>query len=206
MTARYAELAFTDAIKKRQETAGSRASYEGMARRSSGAADALGESEAAFIGMRDSFYMATATSDGWPYVQHRGGPVGFLKVVDPHTLAFADFTGNKQYISAGNVDGDDRVSLFLMDYPNRRRLKILGRARLVERDAAGFPADAIDAEYDAPVERAWLIDVAAFDWNCPKHITPRFTEADIAPSVDKLMARIRDLEARLELAAYSKPE
>ena len=109
MTARYAELAFTDAIKARQDQAGSRSSYDSMAQKSTGDADVIGESEAAFIGMRDSFYMASATSDGWPYVQHRGGPRGFLKVVGPHRLAFADFTGNKQYISVGNVDGDDRV-------------------------------------------------------------------------------------------------
>lgn len=206
MTARYAEIAFTDAIKKRQETAGSRTSYENMARKSTGEADALGEAEEAFIGMRDSFYVASVTSDGWPYMQHRGGPRGFLKVVDPHTLAWADFTGNKQYISAGNVDDENRVSLFLMDYPNQRRLKIMGRARTVEKDDPDFPDGIVDTDYDAPVERAWLIDVAAFDWNCPKFITPRFTEADIAPAVDKLMKRIHDLEAQLELAAYTKPQ
>ncbi|MGB0630506.1 MAG: pyridoxamine 5'-phosphate oxidase family protein [Alphaproteobacteria bacterium] len=206
MTARFAEIAFTESIKKRQETAGSRGSYENMAGKSSGEPDALGEAEQAFIGMRDSFYMASVTSDGWPYVQHRGGPRGFLKIVDSRTLAFADFTGNKQYISAGNVDDDDRMSLFLMDYPNQRRLKIMGRARTVEKDDVDFPADLIDTGYDAPVERAWLIDVAAFDWNCPKYITPRFTEADISPAVDKLMKRIHDLEAQLELAAYSKPQ
>ena len=206
MTARYAEIAFTDAIKKRQETAGSRTSYENMAQKSNGEADALGESEAAFIGMRDSFYIASVTSDGWPYMQHRGGPRGFLKVVGPHTLAWADFTGNKQYISAGNVDDENRVSLFLMDYPNQRRLKIMGRARTVEKDDPDFPDGIVDTDYDVPVERAWLVDVAAFDWNCQKFITPRFTEADIAPAVDKLMKRIHDLEAQLELAAYTKPQ
>ena len=206
MTARYAEIAFTDAIKERQKAAGSRASYENMAKKSSGEADVIGEAEEAFIGMRDSFYVASVTSDGWPYMQHRGGPRGFLKVVDPRTLAWADYTGNKQYISAGNVDDENRVSLFLMDYPNQRRLKIMGRARTVELDDPDFPDGVIDDDYGAPVERAWLIDVAAFDWNCPKHITPRFTEADIAPAVDKLMKRIHDLEAQLELAAYTKPQ
>ena len=205
MTARYAEIAFTDTIKKRQETAGSRGSYENMVQKSNGEADAMGEAEQAFVGMRDSFYLASVTSDGWPYMQHRGGPRGFLKVVDPHTLAWADFTGNKQYISAGNVDDENRVSLFLMDYPNQRRLKVMGHARTVERGDPGFPEDVIGGEYDTPVERAWLIDVAAFDWNCPKYITPRFTEADISPAIDKLMKRIHDLEAQLELAAYSKP-
>ena len=206
MTARYADFAFTDPIKERQKTAGSHASYDNMAKKSTGEADEIGEAEEAFIGMRDSFYVASVSSDGWPYMQHRGGPRGFLKVVDPHTLAWADYTGNKQYISAGNVDDENRVSLFLMDYPNQRRLKIMGHARTVERDDPEFPEDVIDAEYDAPVERAWLIDVAAFDWNCLKHITPHFTEADIAPAVDKLMKRIAGLEAQLELAAYTKPQ
>ena len=206
MTARYTEFAFTDPIKERQKTAGSHASYDNMAKKSTGEADAIGEAEEAFIGMRDSFYVASVTSDGWPYMQHRGGPRGFLKVVDPHTLAWADYTDNKQYISAGNVDDENRVSLLLMDYPNQRRLKIMGHARTVERDDPEFPEDVIDAEYDAPVERAWLIDVATFDWNCPKHITPRFTEADIAPAVDKPMKRIADLEAQLELAAYTNPQ
>lgn len=206
MTARYAEIAFTEAMKARQERAGSRKSYDRLAGQSTGADDVVGENEAAFIAARDSFYLASVTSDGWPYLQHRGGPPGFLKAVGPRRLAFADYTGNKQYVSTGNVDGDDRVSLFLMDYPNRRRLKIMGRARLVERDAADFPAEIVDADYGAPVERAWLIDVVAFDWNCPKHITPRFTEAEIAPTFNELLARIRELEARLELAAYSRPE
>lgn len=206
MTARYAEIAFTDAIKERHKTAGSHASYDNMTIKSTGEADAIGETEEAFIGMCDSFYVASVTSDGWPYMPRRGGPRSVLKVVDPHTLALADYTGNKQYISAGNADGENRVSLFLMDCPNQRRLKIVGHARTVERDDPEFPEDVIDAEYDAPVERAWLIDVAASDWNCPKHITPRFTEADIAPAVDKLMKRIADLEAQLELAAYTRPQ
>lgn len=205
MTARYAEIVFTDAMKARQKRAGSLKSYDRMAAQSRGEDDAIGEAEAAFIAARDSFYMASITADGWPYVQHRGGPGGFLKVVGPRTLAFADFTGNKQYVSAGNVDGDDRVSLFLMDYPAKRRLKIAGRARLVERNDPSFPAEIIDAGYDAPVERAWFVEIVAFDWNCPKYITPRYTEADIGPTVNDLIARIADLEARLELAAATKP-
>ena len=201
MTARYAELAFTDAIRARQEKAGSRKSYDRLAGQGGGVADELGESEAAFIAERDSFYVASVTSAGWPYVQHRGGPAGFLKLLDRRTLAFADFTGNKQYISVGNIVGDDRVSLFLTDYPNRRRLKIMGHARLVESGDAAFPAVAVVAGYDAPVERAWVIRVVAFDWNCPKHITPRYTEAEMAPLISRLTGRIRELEAQLERAA-----
>ena len=149
--------------------------------------------------------MASVTSDGWLYMQHRCGSRGFLKVTGSHTLAWADITDNKQYISAGNADDENRVSLFLTDCPNQRRLKIMGSARTVERGEPDFSEDVIDREYDAPPERAWLVDVAAFDLKCPKYITPRFTEADTSPAVDKLIKRIHDLEAQLELAAYSKP-
>jgi predicted pyridoxine 5'-phosphate oxidase superfamily flavin-nucleotide-binding protein len=205
MTSRYAELAFTPAVRKRQEAAGSLRSYDRRVRESGGEDDALGDAEAAFIAARDSFYLATVSADGWPYVQHRGGPAGFLRVTGPRTLAFADYAGNKQYISAGNADGDGRVSLFLVDYPNRRRLKIMGRARMVERDDPAFPGDVLDPGYDAPVERAWTVEVAAFDWNCPKHITPRYTEAEVAPTLNRLLARIHDLEAQLELMAATRP-
>lgn len=138
-------------------------------------------------------------------MQHPGESWGFLKVTGSHTLAWADITYNKQYISAGNAGDENRVSLFLTDCPNQRRLKIMDGARMVERDEPDFSQDIINGECDAPAERAWLVDVAALDLKCPKHITPRFTEADIAPTVDKLIKRIHDLEAQLELAAYSKP-
>ena len=144
-------------------------------------------------------------SDGWLYTQHLGGSRGFLKVTGSHTLAWADITDNKQYISTGNAGDENRVSLFLTDCPNQRRLKIMGGARMVERDEPDFSEDIINGECDAPAECAWLVDVAAFDLKCPKHITPWFTETDIAPTVDKLIKRIHDLEAQLELAAYSKP-
>ena len=205
MTSRYAELAFTPAIRARQETAGSRRSYDRRAAESTGEDDVLGDDEAAFIAARDNFYIATVTADGWPYVQHRGGPAGFLRVTGPRTLAFADYAGNKQYISTGNVDGDGRVSLFLVDYPNKRRLKVMGRARLVERGDPAFPEAVLDRDYDAPVERAWTIEVAAFDWNCPKHITPRYTEAEVAPTLNRLLSRIHELEAQLELMSATRP-
>ena len=131
---------------------------------------------------RDTFYMATVNADGWPYVQHRGGPAGFLRVLGPKCLAYADFRGNKQMISVGNVTTNERVSLILMDYPNRRRLKILGHLRVQDAgDVASEELAEVDLPgYKARIERVMYIDVVAFDWNCPQHITRRFTEAEFA--------------------------
>jgi hypothetical protein len=194
MAHRFADLAFTDRVKAIQEREGSRASY---ARFEGGEAhhDRLGPAEAQFLAARDSFYLATVSETGWPYVQHRGGPPGFLKVLDERTIGFADFRGNRQYVSLGNLGGDDRVSLILVDYPRRRRLKILGHARAVD-DAATVARLTVEG-YPAKVERGLLIEVAAFDWNCPQHLTPRFTEAEIAAAVAPLHARIAELEAAL---------
>jgi predicted pyridoxine 5'-phosphate oxidase superfamily flavin-nucleotide-binding protein len=194
MSHRFAELAFTDRVKAIQEQEGSRASY---ARFEGGEPhhDRLGAAEAAFLATRDSFYLATVSETGWPYVQHRGGPPGFLKVLDEGTIGFADFRGNRQYVSLGNLGGDDRVSLILVDYPHRRRLKILGHARPVD-DAATLARLTVPG-YPAKVERGLLIAVAAFDWNCPQHLTPRFTEAEIAAAAAPLHARIAELEAAL---------
>ena len=191
---RFAELAFTDRVRAIQEQEGSRASY---ARFEGGEAhhDRLGPAEAAFLAARDSFYLATVSETGWPYVQHRGGPPGFVKVLDERTLGFADFRGNRQYVSLGNLGGDDRVALILVDYPRRRRLKLLGHARAVE-DPATVARLAVEG-YPAKVERGLLIEVAAFDWNCPQHLTPRFTEAEIAAAAAPLHARIAELEAAL---------
>lgn len=161
--------------------------------------DPLGQPEAAFIAARDSFYMATNNSDGWPYIQHRGGPPGFLKVLDPSHLGFADFKGNRQMISTGNLDGDDRVALFLMDYPNRRRLKILGHARVLDaRENTGLAGQLSPApELRSKIERLFLIEVVSYDWNCPQYITPRFTEAEAAKHIAALQTRINELEERL---------
>jgi hypothetical protein len=197
---RFAELAFTPAVRAYQERAGSRASY---ARLEAGAParDSLGPDEAAFIAARDSCYMATVSETGWPYVQHRGGAPGFVHVLDGRTLAFADLRGNRQYVSVGNLAGDDRVCLFFMDYPNRRRLKLLGHARVVE--AAENP-ELVERlrppDESAHVERVLTISVAAFDWNCPQHITPRFSEAEVRSAVAPLHERIAALEARLAAA------
>ncbi len=175
----FGERAFTPRVQALQTIVGSRASYARMAQLGEPGA-ALGEEEADFIEARDGFYQATIGETGWPYVQFRGGPAGFLKVLNQHTTGYADFRGNMQYISMGNLQGDDRVSLILMDYARQRRLKILGRAKLV--DAAADPALTASLQvpgYRARVERAVLISVEAFDWNCPQHITPRFTRAEI---------------------------
>ncbi|WP_245721529.1 pyridoxamine 5'-phosphate oxidase family protein [Nocardia crassostreae] len=157
MTGHYAQIAFTDGVRAHQLTHGSLRSYERMAAVPD-TADRIGEQEAWFIGERDSFYVATVGETGWPYIQHRGGPRGFLKVIDSRTLGFADFTGNKQYISRGNLDHDDRVSLFLMDYAAKARLKIFGRARVVEAaDDPDLIAALADPSYRARLERAVLI-------------------------------------------------
>ena len=185
MSHQFAEIMFTDSVKAAQEQYGSRARMERFTG-ISGPNDELTNREAAYIAQRDTFYMATVNEDGWPYVQHRGGPPGFLRVLGPTRLAYADFRGNTQLISVGNVSGDDRVSIILMDYPNRRRLKILGHMRAENADTV--PAEDLKAveiaDYRAQIERIVYIDVAAFDWNCPQHITQRFTEVEFAQAQD----------------------
>ena len=193
---RFAELAFTPKVKAFQERLGSRRGY---ARLESGEDShaVLGPREAAFIGLRDSFYMASVSETGWPYVQHRGGAVGFVRVLDERTLGFADFEGNRQYVSVGNLSGDDRVSLFFMDYAKRTRLKLLGRARRIEQEQSELLGKLALSGYPAQVERGFLIRVEAFDWNCPQHITPRFTAAEVEAATAPLRERIAELEARL---------
>ncbi len=156
--------------------------------------DRFTESEIAFIGERDSFYMATISETGWPYVQHRGGPRGFLRVIDERTLGFADFTGNRQYISLGNLAADARVSLILMDYANRRRLKIFAHAEV--KSLAGDPdlaAKIATPGYRGRAERAFLLHLDAFDWNCPQHITQKFDAPDVARAIEAMQRRIAEL-------------
>jgi predicted pyridoxine 5'-phosphate oxidase superfamily flavin-nucleotide-binding protein len=191
---RFSDIAFTPSVQAEQTAHGSRRAYAAQADFPA-RDERFGDDEVAFIGARDSFYVATVSETGWPYIQHRGGPPGFLRVLDGRTLGFADFTGNRQYISIGNVRGDDRVCLFLMDYPEQTRLKIFGHARLTEEPAV--VETLVEPNYPAKVERGWLIDIAGFDWNCHKHITPRFSEAEVARAVEPLRARIRELEAKL---------
>lgn len=158
--------------------------------------DRFGENEAAFIGDRDSFYIASVSETGWPYVQHRGGPRGFLKIVDDRTLAFADYRGNRQYISTGNVEANDRVCLFLMDYLRRARLKIYAHAETITPDAdLALAALVTEPGYRAKIERIFRLRLATFDWNCQQHITPRFTEQQVAEAVRPLRDRLAQLEA-----------
>jgi len=189
------DIAFTPVVKAAQERRGSRAGYAKMERKG-GWRDTVSGELAAFIAERDSFYLATASADGRPYIQHRGGPKGFLRVLDEKTLAFADFGGNRQYITVGTLEENDKAFIFLMDYANRRRIKIWGRARYVEEDAALLARLAVPG-YEAKVERAILFAVEAWDSNCPQHITQRFTFDDIAPTIDALKRRIAELEAEV---------
>lgn len=166
------------------------------------AKDPLGEQEVEFIQTRDSFYLATITSNGWPYVQHRGGAPGFLALVEPNVLGFADVRGNRQLISTGNLTIHDRVSMFLIDYPTRTRLKLIGTAKALDARAHGDLADQLcpDPALRKKVERVILIDVKGYDWNCPQYITPRFTPAEIEEAIRPLHERIAELEAALKRA------
>ena len=197
MAHRFAEIAFTPAVKSLQSALGSRAAYARMEESPEPFNHRLGASEAAFIAARDSFYMATVSETGWPYIQHRGGPPGFVQVLDSGTLGFADFRGNRQYISVGNLAGDDRVALFFMDYANRTRLKLFGRARIAEVDEADLLARLAVPDYRARIERGVVIAVEGFDWNCPQHITERFTVDEVRAATTRLTDRIAALEAEL---------
>ncbi|MES2532010.1 MAG: pyridoxamine 5'-phosphate oxidase family protein [Pseudomonadota bacterium] len=160
--------------------------------------DRFTENEAAFIAERDSFYMATVSETGWPYVQHRGGPRGFLKMLDDQTLAFADYRGNRQYISTGNLAADGRACLFLMDYAGRARLKIYARVEAVALDADAALTRLVTVPgYKASLERVFRLRLEAFDWNCPQHITPRFTQDDVAEGVRPLRERLAAQEAEI---------
>ncbi|WP_415879742.1 pyridoxamine 5'-phosphate oxidase family protein [Methylomonas sp. TEB] len=179
MARAFAKISFTPNVQAVQAEMGSRAAYR-AAELGDPETVAFSEFEQAFIAVRDSFYQATVSQTGWPYVQHRGGPAGFLKVLDEQTIGYADFSGNRQYLSVGNLRGDDRVSLLLMDYPGRQRLKIWGRARVVdERSEPELLSQLELADFRAPVERGIVIRVEAFDWNCPKYITPRYSQHEV---------------------------
>jgi len=194
MAHNFGSLVFTPLVKALQEKYGSRRQY---ARLEAGhpSRDLMGPDESEFIGERDSFYMATVGSTGWPYIQHRGGPKGFLKIIDDHTIAFADFRGNKQFISTGNIGTDNRVALIMIDYPRQARLKILGRAEIFEGEAAREWIERLrEPGYKAVIERVYVIRVEAFDWNCQQHITPRFTAEQIQEALAPFERRMEELE------------
>ena len=167
----------------------------------------LAEAETAFLHAADTFFLASVNADGWPYVQHRGGPRGFLRVLSPTRIAFADYRGNRQYVSAGNLSGDDRVALIVMDYASRRRLKLLGRLRFEPADSVPptLLAAVARPDYRARIEHVATIDVEAFDWNCPQHITPRFTAEQIEAVTRPLRARIEDLEREIAALRGAQP-
>ena len=191
----YAQHMFTDAVQAEQEALGMRERFQKMYRNRF--TEGLDDDTKAFIETRTSFYMATVSETGWPYVQHRGGPIGFLKVQGNDTIAFADYKGNKQLISKGNLAKNDRVSLFLMDYPRRARLKIIGHASMINADDDAALADLLRVTDQDPIERLTTIRVAAFDWDCPKYIEPRYTEAEIQRMVGPRLQALADENAEL---------
>jgi len=192
MSSPVSDIAFTPAVKAAQEQRGSREAYARMEERG-GWRDKVTTELAEFIAQRDSFYLATASADGQPYVQHRGGPKGFLRVLDEQTLAFADFAGNAQYISIGNLEENNKAFIFLMDYPNRRRIKIWGTARVVEGDRELLD-QLTNPDYRGTPQRALVFHVRAWDVNCPQHIEPRWTESELSPVTGALRARVEQLE------------
>jgi predicted pyridoxine 5'-phosphate oxidase superfamily flavin-nucleotide-binding protein len=199
MAYKFAEIAFTPTVKSVQAAMGSRDAYaKREARPDSDPRDTLGENERAFIEARDSFYMATVSETGWPYVQHRGGPVGFLRMLDAKTIGFADYSGNRQYVSVGNLLKAERVSLFLMDYANKARLKILGRVRLIDADDRETLDKLIAPGTKARIERGMMIAIEAFDWNCSQHIPDRYSEADVRQVVSAMQDKIDALEDELK--------
>ncbi len=202
------DIAFTPSVKAEQEKRGSRDGHQKMAAKRNWR-DTISQDLKTFIAERDSFYLATASKDGQPYIQHRGGPKGFLKVLDERTLAFADYSGNKQYISVGNLAENDQAYIFLMDYANRRRIKIWGHAKVVEDDA-GLLARLMPGGYKARPERVFVFTITAWDVNCPQHITARYDEDMVRQVTQKLTFRVSELEAenaqlREQLSAMAKP-
>ena len=203
MRHRFFETAFTGPVLIEQERHGSRTAYSKLAGPDSGSdvGGLLGDGESAFIAARDSFYLGTVPETGWPHAQHRGGPAGFVRVLDHRTLGWADFSGNRQYVSIGNVAANSRMAMFFMDYAARRRLKVLGRMTAFEIDERPDLEEVLQVSgYKSRIEHAILVDVQAFDWNCPQHIVPRFTAAQMEEVVGSLRGRIDDLQARLSQA------
>ena len=196
MSKYISDIAFSPTVKDYQEKEGSRFSYQKVAE-SRDWQNTITDRLRSFVANRDSFYLATVNKEGQPYIQHRGGPKGFLKVLDDYTLGFADYSGNRQFISAGNLQDSKKVSLFLMDYPTRSRIKIWGEARIIEKDDK-LMEQLKDDDYKAINERAMIITLIAWDVNCPQHITPRYTLEELEPQLGELKDRIKELEVKLE--------
>lgn len=192
MPRQFGTIAFTPAVKAMQEKMGSRENYERFVAKGADN-NTITLDLAEFIASMEGFYLGTVTSNGYPYIQFRGGKAGFLKILGEKTLGFADYRGNVQYISVGNLAEHDQAFLFLMDYRHRRRLKILGRARIVENDPT-LLAQVQDVDYEATVERAIIFEIEGWDWNCPQHIPIRYSEAEVAAMIAPLQARIAELE------------
>jgi len=198
MANHFAKIAFTNSVKEMQSLMGSRKSY---ARIEAGPETnkTLTENEALFLGERDSFYLASTSETGWPYLQHRGGPKGFLRILSNQEIGFADFSGNRQYISVGNFRKNPRVALIFVDYPNQARLKIIGEARIIEAGTEDSQLSKLTPEnYGAKVERGVIIHIEGYDWNCPQHITPRWTAEEIQKAVSPLKQKIGELEEELK--------
>ncbi|MDA8746777.1 pyridoxamine 5'-phosphate oxidase family protein [Litoreibacter sp.] len=192
----YHEIAFTPAVKALQEVAGSRdvyAKYEAAEKRMK---TEFTDAEMGYLGQRDSFYMSSVGETGWPYMQHRGGPVGFIKSLGPQEFGWAEYYGNRQYITTGNIGGDDRVSLFFIDYASKTRLKVFGHARVIGPDDP-LLAKLSAGSGDIVVERGMVVTVASYEWNCPKYITERYTKAEVQHALAQMGARIAELEAQL---------
>ncbi|MBG6239999.1 putative pyridoxine 5'-phosphate oxidase superfamily flavin-nucleotide-binding protein [Mycetocola sp. CAN_C7] len=198
MSTQYGCIAFTDDVRRTQQHYGSAEFYTRVAERGSAAEgpDPLGPREKKFLGERDGFYLATVGSGGWPYVQFRGGRPGFIKTLDPNTIGWADFQGNLQHVSTGNLVGDERVAFIAVDYLTRRRLKLFGTARVVRtEDEPDLVASLAVKDYDAVIEAAIVVTVAAYDWNCPQHIPRRLTVDQVEERLIPLRDRIAELEA-----------
>lgn len=207
MARAFATIAFTPAVRSQQTRMGSADAYSRLLSGDASNPDDIGPEEAAFIAARDGFYQASVSQTGWPYVQFRGGPTGFLKVLSPRTIGYADFRGNRQYISTGNLSGNDRLSMILMDYPNQRRLKIWGRARLIEgADNPEILDQLHDPSYRARPESAMLISVEALDWNCPSHIPRRLTNDETQDEIAALRRENKALRAENASLRAKTPE
>jgi predicted pyridoxine 5'-phosphate oxidase superfamily flavin-nucleotide-binding protein len=211
MTNNFTELAFTESVKDQQEKYGTRAAYSRMTEKGK-FRNQLTWQENGFIKNRDGFYMSSVGENGWPYMQFRGGPKGFLKVINDQTLVFADFRGNGQYISAGNIKATQKTVLFLMDYAKQQRLKIWAEADVLDpMEHPELAEQVVLVDYEAKVERIIVFKVHAFDWNCPQHITPRYTQEEVEDSQKTLSARIAALETenknlRGQIEAYGQPQ